>query len=97
MYKDKTHRSISKSLKETYTGNNKDIPKNNILSSYIFKSLSNNNTIDDEEELIAKLEALDAIKDVPDKYYPAMAEIVTYIHNIDRKQNASNNLGNNNA
>jgi len=91
MYKDKSHRSISKSLKETYSRTENKIPKSNILSSYIFKSLSNNNVIENEDELIAKLEALDAIKDVPDKYYPAMAEIVTYIHNIDKKLSKGKN------
>ena len=56
-----------------------------ILTNMIIKkAMDKNIPIHEDKELLEKISLLEVNKNYPDKYYPAIAEIIAYINNIDK-------------
>lgn len=72
------------SLKKIYN-KNYSTERSVLTNMIIKKAMDKNIPIHEDKELLAKLAQLEVNKNIPDKYYPAIAEIISYINNIDKK------------
>ena len=74
----------NESLNKIY--NKKYNTDRSILTNVIIKkAMDKNIPIHEDKELLSKLAEIEVNKNIPDKYYPAIAEIISYINNVDKR------------
>ena len=79
--------NMNHNLNKTYSGS-KDVgsisSKSKMVRLLITRALENNVPVHKDRELVTKLSRLEAMEIAPNKYYAAIAEIMTYIHSQEK-------------
>lgn len=80
-------------IEDLYRRNSEGFSDNSISNWIIKRAIDMDIPIHRDKELITKLAKMELARTTPDDYYPAIAEVVSYIHRI----NSNFNLGDSNA
>ncbi len=75
-------------IENLYRNSNSEKFSNNTLSNWIIKrAIDYDVPIHLDKELISKLAQMELNRNSPDEYYPAIAEVVSYIKRINKNFN----------
>lgn len=82
---------LEKAYQELYSGN-KSLKSNRATMSQLIikRAIERDIPIHKDKELITKLARLELDRDTPELYYPAVAEIITYINKLDNNYGVAN-------